>query len=385
MTRSRSTAATAAEVFTATANGTRVRFDRISPAPFSLDIGTSEKLVLNANGGDDSFSATGDLAALINITVDGGTGNDTLLGSNGADQLIGGDGNDFIDGQQGNDVIQLGAGDDTFQWDPGDDSDTVDGGRATTMWSSTAPISARTLPCRPTGRTCSFTRDVAAITMDINGIESLALNVRGGSDTLTINNLTGTGLTAVNTDLGVSGGGGDGAADTVIVNGTNGNDNINISGSGTTATVAGLPAIVTVANAEGANDSLVVNALGGDDNVSASTLPAGIVKLTVDGGAGNDTIIGSNGVDQLLGGDGSDFIDGRQGNDVVLLGAGNDSFQWDPGDGSDIVEGQDGNDTLDLQWRQHRREHRHLSQRRPGPLLPRRGCDNDGPERYRVA
>ena len=48
----------------------------------------------------------------------------------------------------------------------------------------------------------------------------------------------------------------------------------------------------------------------------------------------------------LLGGDGNDFIDGQQGNDVALLGAGNDTFQWDPGDGSDTVEGQAGNDTL---------------------------------------
>ena len=47
-----------AEQFTATANGTRVRFDRLTPAPFSIDIGTSEKLTLNANGGDDSFTAT---------------------------------------------------------------------------------------------------------------------------------------------------------------------------------------------------------------------------------------------------------------------------------------------------------------------------------------
>ena len=33
---------------------------------------TRGTLVLNANGGDDSFSATGNLAALIQITVDGG-------------------------------------------------------------------------------------------------------------------------------------------------------------------------------------------------------------------------------------------------------------------------------------------------------------------------
>ena len=36
-----------AETFTVTANGTRVRFDRTDPAPFSLDIGTSENLVVN--------------------------------------------------------------------------------------------------------------------------------------------------------------------------------------------------------------------------------------------------------------------------------------------------------------------------------------------------
>src|SRR5215210_3707076 len=116
-----------AEQFATTANGTRVRFDRLDPAPFSIDIGTSEKLTLNANGGDDKFSATGNLAALIGITVDGGTGADTILGSNGADTLLGGDGTDFVDGQQGNDTAFLGAADDRFQWDPGDGSDTLEG------------------------------------------------------------------------------------------------------------------------------------------------------------------------------------------------------------------------------------------------------------------
>src|SRR5262244_3751936 len=53
------------ETFTITANGTRVRFDRISPAPFTLDIGTTENLVLNANGGDDVITAGNGLANLI--------------------------------------------------------------------------------------------------------------------------------------------------------------------------------------------------------------------------------------------------------------------------------------------------------------------------------
>src|SRR6186713_3548874 len=53
------------EQFTLSANGTRARFDRINPAPFSIDIGTTENIVVNMNGGDDSFSATGNLAPLI--------------------------------------------------------------------------------------------------------------------------------------------------------------------------------------------------------------------------------------------------------------------------------------------------------------------------------
>ena len=62
-----------------------IRFDRINPAPFSLDIGTTENVVVNMNGGDDTFSATGNLAALASFTVDGGSGNDRILGGNGAD------------------------------------------------------------------------------------------------------------------------------------------------------------------------------------------------------------------------------------------------------------------------------------------------------------
>src|SRR5205823_1664958 len=74
-----------AEQFTTTANGTRVRFDRVSPAPFFLDIGTSESLVVNMNGGDDTFTAGNGLAPLIQLTVDGGAGNDTITGGDGAD------------------------------------------------------------------------------------------------------------------------------------------------------------------------------------------------------------------------------------------------------------------------------------------------------------
>jgi Ca2+-binding RTX toxin-like protein len=337
-----------AEIFTITANGTRVRFDRVNPAPFSIDIGTSENLVLNANGGDDSFSASGNLAALIQITVDGGAGNDTILGSNGADVLRGGDGNDFIDGNQGNDVALLGAGDDAFQWDPGDGNDTVEGQAGTDTMRFNGANVGEIFDVSANGGRVRFTRNVGNIVMDLNDVERIDLNALGGADTITVNDVSGTDLVEMNIDLaGVLGGtAGDGQADTVIVNGTNGDDSVEILGSGTSYTVVGLPALVSVRNSEGAKDTLVVNALGGDDTVSASTLVAGIVKLTVDGGAGDDTILGSRGADVLRGGDGNDFIDGQQGDDIALLGAGDDVFQWDPGDGNDTVEGQDGTDTM---------------------------------------
>jgi Ca2+-binding RTX toxin-like protein len=336
----------ASENFTIAANGTRVRFDRLNPAPFFIDIGTSENLIVNANGGDDTVDASALSAGLINLTVDGGAGNDTIIGSQGADRLFGGDGNDTLIGGRGNDVLIGGAGDDTFVWNPGDGSDTVEGqGGNDRLVFNGANVNER-FDLSANGSRLRLTRNVGNVTMDVDGVEQIDLNALGGADTVTVNDLTGTAVTDVNVNLGATGGGGDGAADTVIVNGTNGNDNINVSGQGTSVSVTGLSAQVNITNSEGANDSLVVRGLGGDDGLSASALPAGIIQLTLDGGAGNDMIFGSRGADRLIGGDGNDFIDGGPGNDEVFLGAGDDVFQWDPGDGSDTVEGGGGTDKM---------------------------------------
>ena len=187
-----------AEMFTVTANGLRVRFDRIDPAPFSIDIGTTENLVLNMNGGDDTFSATGDLAGLnFSVTVDGGTGNDTILGSNGADLLLGGDDNDFIDGQQGSDRAFLGAGDDVFQWDPGDGSDTVEGGDGTDTLLFNGSAGDETFAVSANGGRALFTRNLGNIVMDLNDVESIGVNALGGADRITVNDLTGTDVIAV--------------------------------------------------------------------------------------------------------------------------------------------------------------------------------------------
>jgi Ca2+-binding RTX toxin-like protein len=311
-----------AEQFTTTANGARVRFDRINPAPFALDIGTSENLVLNANGGDDSFNATGNLAGLIQLTVDGGAGLDTLLGSNGADWLLGGDDNDFIDGQQGNDVVFLGAGDDVFQWDPGDGNDTVEGQAGNDRLLFNGSNIAELFDASANGSRVRFTRNVGNIVMDLDDIENLDLNALGGADIFTVNDLAGTDLTSINAGLAALGGSGDAQPDTVIINGTGLNDVVTVTGSPGSVNVLGLSVSVTLTDSEAANDRVTINTLGGEDVVDASGLPAGFILLTADGGVDDDVLTGSAGADTLLGGDGDDVLMGGPGVDVLDGGAG---------------------------------------------------------------
>jgi Ca2+-binding RTX toxin-like protein len=325
-----------AEVFSTTANGARVRFDRLDPAPFSIDIGTTERLDLNANGGDDSYSATGNLAALIAVTVHGGADNDTILGTNGIDTLIGNDGNDFIDGQQGNDVAFLGAGSDVFQWDPGDGSDTIEGqaGADTMLFNGSA--GDEIFETSANGARVRFTRNLGNIVMDTNDVEGIDLNALGGVDLLTVNDVTGTDLTAVETDLAgaIGGATGDGAADNVVVRGTNDDDSITVRGQGAAMEVTGLAARVTVANAEPGSDRLTISALDGDDVVDASQVAAGSMLLTLEGGAADDALIGGNG---------DDTINGDVGDDILIGGPGVDTLNGGPGDDV-LLEGENNTD-----------------------------------------
>src|SRR5258708_14093886 len=77
-------------------------------------------------------------------------------------------------------------------------------------------------------------RDVGNVTMDLNSIEHIQIHALGGADTITVNDLSGTGVTQVALDLASPAGSntGDGQADSVIVNGTAGNDKITITSGG---------------------------------------------------------------------------------------------------------------------------------------------------------
>jgi len=307
------------------------------------------RIEVDAGSGDDQIridDANGAFTDTIPTVLRGEQGDDTLLGGAGAETLRGGRGNDTIDGNRGNDSAFMGAGDDTFIWDPGDGSDTIDGRDGNdTMRFNGANIAER-IDMSANGPRLRFFRDIANITMDTTDVERVDFNALGGADSINVGDLSGTDVAKVNLELQGAPGAGDGAADRVVVNGTNGNDTVNVAGDAASGvTVSGLQAQVSISHPE-PSDALVVSGLGGNDSLSAAGLAGGVMALTLDGGADNDTIAGSQGAETSLGGDGNDSIDGNRGDDTAVMGAGDDTFVWDPGDGSDVIEGQDGRDTM---------------------------------------
>jgi len=313
----------------------------------SMTLANIEQIVVSALGGDDTINASGLAAGRVQLTLDGGAGNDTVVGSQGADLILGGSGNDLVKGGRGDDAALLGAGDDIFVSNPGDGSDVVEGQADNdTMLFNRANVSEN-FDISANGERVRFTRNVANITMDLNDVERIDVTALGGADYVVIHDLTGTDVGEVDIDLGASPGGvtGDGQADSVTIQGGNGQEFIDIIANGNSVAVVGASAFVSIRTAE-AGDTLAVQGLGGDDRISASTVPATSMSLTLDGGVGDDTIFGGQGADRLIGGDGDDFVVGGRGDDVALLGAGDDIFVWNPGDGSDVVEGQAGTDVL---------------------------------------
>jgi Ca2+-binding RTX toxin-like protein len=257
-------------------------------AEFSIKRKHIAAIAVDAGAGDDVVridESNGVFTDSVPTTLDGGVGDDRISGGKGVETLRGGSGNDSIDGNGGNDVALLGAGDDTFVWDPGDGSDTVEGqDGADTMVFNGAAV-AEQVDLSANGNRLRFFRTQANITMDTAGIERVDFNALGGADFVNVNDLAGTDVTAVIVDLGgiLGGAAGDGVADHVVVNGTNGNDAINVNGDAGGVKVSGLAATVKIVDSEAANDKLEVNTLAGRDSVDFAGLAAGAIELVVDG------------------------------------------------------------------------------------------------------
>jgi Ca2+-binding RTX toxin-like protein len=271
-----------AENFSATPNAGRTRFERLSPGPFNLDVGpTTERLVLNANGGNDTMVS--DPAVTAAMLLDGGAGADALTAGGGADNVGGGDENDTLDGgpgtdrivgDRGGDTMRGAAGDDTLVWNNGDGSDAMDGQDGLDRIEVNGAAGAGdAFAIAPNGARAKFDRtNLGPFTLDIGSSEVLDVRGQGGDDTF--------------------------------------------------AAQPGTP-LAVLADGGAGNDALT----GAEE------------PDTFLGGAGNDTLTGGAGPDLLDGQEGDDSVLARDtAGDLVRGGLGTDSAQADRIDAIDGIE-----------------------------------------------
>ncbi len=282
------------EQFTVAPSATvgRIAFDRTGPTPpgpFNLDIGTAERLDLNANGGDDSMTST--TADGFALDIDGGNENDTLDGGDGADLITGGAGNDRIIGDNNpagtRDNSVGGDGDDTLVWNPGDGDDTNEGGAGNDtieVNGGGGPEEFEVKPSATPGRV-QFDRlgptPPGPFNLDIGTSERLDFNGNGGDDTLNKN-------------------GGAAGLNPFVIDADGGEGNDIIQTGDAPDTLKGGP---------------------GNDRLVSQRSPLN-TRDVVAGGDGDDTLVWNPG-------DGDDTMDGEAGNDTIEVNGGNGGEEFE--------------------------------------------------------
>lgn len=233
------------------------------------------------SGAGDDEAVTG----AANDTLEGGSGEDLLLGGAGTDVLYGGRGADFVNGGVGTDTELLGSGDDTAGWNPGEGNDAVFGGlgRDTLLFNGSNGDELMSL--RADGASAVFLRSPGTIRMDLAAVERLALNTLGGVDAVTVGDLTGTGLTLAEIDLASTTGTGDAKNDTVVVNGTDRADRVDVTASAGAVDVSGLAARTVVTGSE-PGDRLEIDTLAGNDYLAVDPAVASLITVAFDLGTG---------------------------------------------------------------------------------------------------
>jgi len=273
-------------------NGTR-RFESSSVHSASVDLHAGDDDFRTLTGGslaDVPMTVTtgaGNDAALAgagNDVLDGDTGEDFLLGGAGTDLVIGGTGADFVNGGVGTDVEVLGNGDDTAAWNPGEGNDTIDGGHGRDTLAFNGSDGDERMSLSANGQSAVFLRSPGNIRMDLDGVERLDLATFGGSDAVTIDDLSGTEVTTAEIDLAATNGSGDAAGDTVQVNGSGQADRVDVTADGGAVDVTGLAAQTTVTGGE-PTDLLQINTFGGDDRVTVTDGAGALLDIQSDLGA----------------------------------------------------------------------------------------------------
>jgi hypothetical protein len=272
---------------------TRVQVDMgdDGSADFSFARADVHAIEVKMGDGNDSAridDANGAFTDSIPTTIAGGDGNDSLEGGQVQvaaenETFRGGDGNDSVDGGKGNDTAYLGDGNDSFRWDNGEGSDVIEGQDGSDAMVFNGNAGGENVTMTANAGRLTFFRVQGNVTMDTDGVEIIDDNPLNGQDSVTVNDLTGTDVTQTNIDLAATLGGTapDGTPENVVVNATNGDDDIAIKGNGSGADVTGLATAVSITHAD-PTDTLSVNTLAGTDNVLVNGV-AGVLQVLVDG------------------------------------------------------------------------------------------------------
>jgi hypothetical protein len=241
------------------------------------NVDPGDRLTIDGRGGDDTISAD----SAISHTLHGGAGDDGLFGGPRQDLLVGGDGSDEAAGFGGDDDVHLGDDDDRFIWESGNGDDDVDGGSGHDSMRVVGADVPERFELFANGRELRVTRDLEAVAIDADDVEDVTTEALAGADTIAVGDLRRTDVEQVHAALAAGEQGPDGAADRVVVSGTERKDAITVTGEGRSATVAGLSALVAITEAEPL-DALAIRTGAGNDTVDSSSLPAGIIGLVVD-------------------------------------------------------------------------------------------------------
>jgi Ca2+-binding RTX toxin-like protein len=280
------------------------------------------------------------------VTIDDGTGNDTITGGNSEDNItLSGNGNNLVTGGDGNDTITAGTG-----------NDNIDGGAGDDTFDFGADAANLTANDTLAGGTGNDTLDLG----DPSGISNFTANDAGvsGIDILLGDNTGGTNGVVIddalvsqsdNNKVTVEFADNDDATFTV-------NAAVSDGKIVELATVGG-NAADTYTLADNVNNRVSTATIADSNNDGLTSDEAGVTVIdgatagndTITGGDSEDTITLKKGNNVVTGGDGDDTIEAGDGNDNIDAGAGDDEITFTAAGelgADDTVEGGAGDDTL---------------------------------------
>src|SRR5688572_25575653 len=175
-------------------------------AEFVFNRGRFGRIVVGGGAGRDTVridERRGSFTGAERTTLNGNAGNDRLIGGRGAETFSGGAGNDSASPGRAADTVRLGAGDDALRSGPRDGSDRVRGGGGSDRITLDGSNGDERLSVSPAeGGRLRLARSTDGANLDVDDVEILRLNPRGGADAVTVDDLSGTDATRVDADLG---------------------------------------------------------------------------------------------------------------------------------------------------------------------------------------